>query len=77
MVFLVAAVSFLAKNITAFLIVERFFGSYILIASTYDIFASSLFTFSSSSHSFRSDDSTMETREYFAFTLSNIHLIPR
>ena len=77
MVFLVAAVSFLAKNITAFLIVESFIDGYMLIASTDAIVASSLFTFSSSSHSFRSDDSTMETREYFDFTLSNIHLIPR
>ena len=37
MVFLVAAVSFLVKNLTAFLIVEIFIDRYILIAYTDDI----------------------------------------
>ena len=55
MVFLVAAVIFLAKNLTAFLIVESFIEGYMLIASTDTIATSSLFTSSSSSLSFRSD----------------------
>ena len=55
MVFLVSTVSFIAKNITAFLIVESFIEGYMLIASTDTIATSSLFTSSSSSLSFRSD----------------------
>ena len=53
-VFLVAAVSFLTKNLTTFLIVESFIEGCILIASTDDIVSLSLFTSSSSSLSFRS-----------------------
>ena len=55
MVFLVAAVSFLVKNITAFLIVESFIYRYMLIASTDDIVTFSLFTFSCSSLSLMLD----------------------
>ena len=55
MVLLVAAVSFLAKNLTTFLTVEIFIEGFILIASTDDIVSLSLFTSSSSSLSFRSD----------------------
>ena len=61
--FLGAAVSFLAKNLTAFLIVEILIDGYMLIASTDAIVTSSLFIFSSSSLSFRSYAWTMETRE--------------
>ena len=77
MFFLVAAVSFLAKNITAFLSVESFIEGYMLIASTDDIVTSYLFTFSYSSISFRSVAWTMKMREYFIFPLSSIILIPR
>ena len=52
MVFLVAAVSFTAKNLTAFLIVESLIEGYMLIAPTHAIVTSSLFTSSSSSISF-------------------------
>ena len=45
-VFLVSAVSFLAKNPTAFLIVEIFIDGYMLIASTDAIVTSSLFIYS-------------------------------
>ena len=62
MVFLAVAVSFLAKNLTAFLIVESLIDRYILIASTDTIVTSSLFIFSSLSLSFRLDAWTMETR---------------
>ena len=55
MVFLVAAVSFLAKNLTSFLIVGSFIDGYMLIASTDAIVTLSLFIFISSSLSFRSD----------------------
>ena len=54
MVLLVAAVSFLAKNLTTFLTVESFIEGCILIASTDAIVSLSLFTSSSSSLSFRS-----------------------
>ena len=53
MVFLVAAVVFLANNITAFLIVEIFIEGYMLIASTDYIVNLSLFNSSSSSFPFR------------------------
>ena len=53
MVFLVATVSFIAQNITAFLIVESFIEGYMLIASTDAIVTLSLFTSSSSDLSFR------------------------
>ena len=55
MVFLVAAVSFLVKKLTAFLIVDIFIGGYMLIASTGAIVTSYLFFFSSLSLYFRSD----------------------
>ena len=55
MVFLVAVLSFLANNISAFLIVESFIKGYMLISSTDAIVASYLFISSSSSLSFRSD----------------------
>ena len=45
MVFLVAALSFITKNFTAFLIVEIFIEGYMLIASTDTIVTSSLFTY--------------------------------
>ena len=60
MVYLVSAVSFLAKNITAFLIVESFMDGYILIASTDAIVTSSLFISNSPSLSFRLDAWTMK-----------------
>ena len=63
MVFLVAVVSFLENNLTAFLIVESFIDGYMLIASTDTIVTLSLFTFSSSSLSFMSDAWTMDTRD--------------
>ena len=63
MVFLVAAVSVLVKNLTAFFIVESLIDRYILLASTDDIFTLSLFIFSFSSLSFRSDAWTMKKRE--------------
>ena len=53
MVLLVVAVSFIAKNLTDFLIVESFIEGYMLIASTDAIVTSSLFTSSSSCLSFR------------------------
>ena len=52
-VFLAAAVSFLAKNITTFLIFESLIYGYMLIVSTDAIFTSSIFIFSYSSLSFR------------------------
>ena len=63
MVFLVAAVIFLAKNLTAFLIVESFIEGYMLIASTDTIVTLSLFISSYSSLPFRSDDWTIDARE--------------
>ena len=54
-VFLVAVVSFLVKNLTAFLIVEILIEGYMLIASTETIVSSYLFTSISSSLSFRLD----------------------
>ena len=54
-VFLIAAVIFLANNITAFLIVEGLIEGYMLIASTDAIVTSSLFISSSSSLFFRSE----------------------
>ena len=55
-VFLIAAVIFLAKNITAFLIVEGLIEGYMLIASTDTIVHLSIFTSSSSGIYFKSDD---------------------
>ena len=63
MVFLVSVVSFLAKNLTAFLVVASLMDGYILIASTDAIVTSSLFTFISSSIYFSLEAWTMETRE--------------
>ena len=77
MVLLVAAVIFLAKNLTAFFIVESFIEGYMLIASNEATINLSLFTSSFLSLSFRSDAWTMEAREYFTFALSNILFIPR
>ena len=63
MVFLVAAVSFLANNITVFLVAAILIEGYMLIAYTYSIFTPSIFNYNSSKLYFRSDDWTMETRE--------------
>ena len=63
MVFLVAAVSFLANNLAAFLIIASLIDGYTLIAPTDGIVTSSFFIFSSSSLSFRAHAWTMETRE--------------
>ena len=63
MVFLVSAVSFLAKNITAFLVVLSLIDGYIFFASPDAIVALSLSIFNSSSLYSRSDAWTMETRE--------------
>ena len=51
-IFLVAAVSFLANNITALLIVDSFIIGYTIIESNDDIVTLSLSTFISSSLSF-------------------------
>ena len=72
MVFLVAAVSFLANNIAAFLIVMSLIDGFMLIAPTYAIVALYLFIFSSSSVSFMSDAWTMATCDCSTFPLSNI-----
>ena len=53
MVVLVADVSFLAKNLTDFLIVESLIDWYMFIESTGAAITLSLFIFSSSSLSFR------------------------
>ena len=63
MVLLVAAVSFLEKNITAFLIVASLTEGYILTASNDAIVTMSLFISNYTSISFRSDAWTMETCE--------------
>ena len=63
MIFLVAAVSFLAKNITSSLIVESFIDRYLLIVSTDDFVTFSIFNFNPSSLYFRLDAWTMETRD--------------
>ena len=63
MVFLVAAVSFIANNHTAFWIVASLIEGYMLIAYTYSIFTPSIFNYNSSKLYFRSDDWTMETRD--------------
>ena len=60
MFFLVSLVSFLAKYITAFLIIAGFIDGYMLIASTDAIVTSSLFTSNSSIIYFRSEAWTME-----------------
>ena len=54
-VFLVAAVSFLAKNLNTFLTVESFIKGCMLIAPNNNIVTLSIFNSSSSSLSFRSD----------------------
>ena len=63
MVFLVAAVSFLAKNLTDFLIVASLIEGYMLIAFSDAIVTPSLFNSDYSSISFRSYDWIMDTRE--------------
>ena len=63
MVFLVAMVSVLAKNLTAFLIFASLIEGYMLIESTDTIVTSSLTNFLSSTLSFRSEAWTMEKRE--------------
>ena len=63
MVFLVAMVSFLANNLTAFLVVERLIEGYMAIWPTYAIVTLSILNSSSSSISFRLDAWTMETSE--------------
>ena len=62
-VFLVSLLSFLAKNLTAFLIVASFIDGYMLIASTDAIVNSSIYNPSSSSRSFQSEAWTMEYHE--------------
>ena len=68
MVFLVASVIFLAKNLTAFLIVDSLIEGYILIASTESIVISYLFNTSSSSLSFMLDAWTMDMHISSLFT---------
>ena len=63
MVFLVATVSFLANNLTAFLVVESLIEGYMAISPTYAIVTLSILNSSSSSISFRLDAWTMETSE--------------
>ena len=77
MVFLVSAVMFLAKNLTAFLIVGSVIEGYMLIASTDSIVISSLLNSSYPSLSFRLDAWKIETRDYFTFALSNILSPPK
>ena len=62
-VFLVAAVIFLEKNLTAFMIVASFMYGCMLTASTDSIVTPSLFIYNYSSISFRSDDWTTDTRD--------------
>ena len=64
-VFLVAAVSFLVNNFTAFLIVDSFIDEYMLIASTGAIVTLYICIFSSSSLYVRSDAWTMETCDIY------------
>ena len=63
MVFLVSLVSFIAKYLTAFLIVASLIYGYMVIEPTDSIVTSSLFTPNYSSLSFRSEAWTMESRE--------------
>ena len=70
MVFLVAAVSFLANNLTTFLVFESFIEGFILIASTDDILSLSLFSYSSSSFYFMLDAWTVGTWEILGLKLS-------
>ena len=60
MVFLVAVVSVLENNITAFLIVASLIEGYMLMASTYAIVTSSLTNVFSTNTSFKSEAWTME-----------------
>ena len=60
---LVAAVIFLAKNLTDFLIVASLIERYMLTACTSDIVTVSLFNSNYSSISFSLDACTMATRE--------------
>ena len=60
---LVAAVSFIAKNLTSFLTVASFTEGYILIASTDDIVTLSLFISNYSIISFRFDAWRMDMHE--------------
>ena len=62
-VFLVAMVSFLAKNLTVFLIFASLIEGYMLIASTDAIVTPSLFKSNYLSLYSRSDAWTMETHE--------------
>ena len=62
-VFLVAVVSFLEKNITAFLIVDRLMDGYMVKESTDDIVTLYLFILNFSSLSFRSDSWKMVTHK--------------
>ena len=77
MVYLVAGVRFLAKNLTAFFIVEILIEGYMFIASTEAIVTLSIFTSSYSSILFRLHAWTMETRKYFTFVFYKIVFIPR
>ena len=76
-VFLVSLVSFLAKYLTAFLIIGGFIDGYMLIASTYAIITSSIFSPGSLGFSFRLEAWTMESCEQFTFPLSRYIFIPR
>ena len=76
MVFLVAAIIFIAKNLTSFLIVDIFIEGYMLIASTDAIVTLSLIFSNHPSLSFSSDALTMETCGYFTLALSNVLFIP-
>ena len=62
-VFLTSLVSFLVKNLTAFLIVASLIYGYMFIASTDAIVTSSFFNPNYSNVSFRSDAWTMELCE--------------
>ena len=67
-VLLVAVVSFLAKNLTAFFIVESLIEGYMLIASNEAIVIFSFFNTSSSSLYFRLDAWTMDMHISCLFT---------
>ena len=63
MVFLVDAVSFIANNLTSFLIVDILIEGYILISSTDATVSPYLFIYNYSSLSFRLDAWAMDTHE--------------
>ena len=77
MVFLVAAVSFLAKNLTIFLTVESFIKGCMLIASTNNIVTFLYLLLVLQVFLLGHMLGLMQTREYFTFTMSIIILIPR